>query len=439
MNDLHFHLVFARRLRFAEGVHPLVVEAMSRRGTFVAMGAAMPLLPQCERNTLSFWGKLFSRGALAGRWQKAMHRPPPARVEYARSMIDLAAGVDATKQLGPMARFALGLGALSHELVATHVGAHIAKTGVSDRLGADRAYARLWLGATLTSARALRDEWTAALSMEGGLQRPDHQRSLEHVHQAIGRLTQQPGPGKEALTRWIRALPSALKSAVDDGLPASLATSDQAVRQDYEQHFVEVVQDVVRRFVGLSGAVADRLTQGATLDGNLIDELWSDGAGLRDVAAPSMEAATRWQRALRRELLERGRNDAPAFVEGAGVQKHIERSSAFTGVMQLSELGVSADGLPPALPPALPASLPPVAAGLSAPPLPAMTQEVSLASLAHIEALVPLQTPAMTQEVSLAQIEVSTSQFTAPPMTMEISATDIQSAVESVSDDDKPT
>ena len=65
MADLFLHLSFARRLRLAEGLHPLVGEALARRPSLVALGATLPLLPGIERQGMSFFRRLFAGGSEA--------------------------------------------------------------------------------------------------------------------------------------------------------------------------------------------------------------------------------------------------------------------------------------------------------------------------------------------------------------------------------------
>src|SRR5438309_490765 len=119
MADLFLHLPFARRLRFADGLHPLAGEAIGRRPSMVVLGASLACLPENERRGMSWFRRLFSGGGEAARWQKLL-APTPGQphIEVLQSLLTAE---DAA--LGPLARLALGIGVLSHEILEEKVGA----------------------------------------------------------------------------------------------------------------------------------------------------------------------------------------------------------------------------------------------------------------------------------------------------------------------------
>ncbi len=435
MADLFLHLPFARRLRLAEGLHPLIGEALARRPSLVALGATLPLLPGVERKGMSFFRRLFSGGSEAARWQKQLAPAGTPRAAIVKAFVD--GGHD----FGPMARIALGLGFLSHELVEAKLAAVGGGAG-GDKAAIERAQARLWLQAAVPTS--LEAEWKSL----NDLGDPElHKRTFDHIDQAL-RGVMQKGPGRDVLLRWAKGLLAELAPAQSQGLPPSLSVADHAARgPHFEQaNFIALVQEATSWFVVL----ANRLGEAASRDEGLTtssihDALCGSGGDLlgADATGPTTESWTTWYNGTRQRMLERGRNEKPAFIEGVGEVKPIQRSSAFTGVMRLSDL--PPEDVPPAL---QQASLPPEAAATAAPPVPAMTQEVSLAQIEGALPPLPLDAsgplpvappsappvltqdfrpPAHTQEISVAQIEAEAAEgFQAPAHTQEVSAVQIE-------------
>lgn len=436
MADLFLHLPFARRLRLAEGLHPLIGETLTRRQPLVALGATLPLLPGVERKGMSFFRRLFSGGGEAARWQKQLAPQAAPRVELIKRFI-VDSGI--VGGLGPMSRLALGLGVLSHELLE-HKLAGLSPTNPSEKAAVERAQARLWCQAAIPNN--LEAEWRAV----GELADAElHKRTFEHIDAALKAAFGQ-GPGKDALLRWARGLGVEVTPAVQTGLPPSLSLQDHAARGPHFENnsFVARANDALSWFVLLANRFGERCTAG-TLDAvSVVDALTGGRDGLLENdpdAGAARDRSTAWIVAKRKDTLERGRNDKPAFIEGLGETKPIHRSNAFTGMMNLSD--IPSDQLPPELQQGAP--LPPPSQVL-APPVPAATMEVSLAQIEAmanagarpnlpplpLDASGPLQAapmnlpPALTQEISIAQIEGEAKAFATPAMTQEISAVQIE-------------
>src|SRR5689334_7203376 len=149
MGDLFLHLPFARRLRLAEGLHPLASEAVVRRPALVALGAALTHLPETERKGMSFFRRLFSRGGEGARWQKLLAPAAAPRVDLLVALLARADG----HAFGSLARLAIGLGFLSHEVLEASVAPLLANVDGSARRGIERAQARLWLQHAVPRAR----------------------------------------------------------------------------------------------------------------------------------------------------------------------------------------------------------------------------------------------------------------------------------------------
>lgn len=433
MADLFLHLSFARRLRLAEGLHPLVGETLTRRQSLVALGAALPSLPGIERARMSWFRRLFSGGSDTARWQKNLAPSSTPRAEFVkRFIVDSGAGGG----LGPMARLALGLGLLAHELLEAKLAAG-SSTG-PDKAAIERAQARLWMQAAIPTG--MEAEWRPIAELGDG---ELHRRTFEHLDAAL-KAAFGAGPGKDALHRWARGLVSEVAPAVPTGLPPSLAMADHAARGPHFENngFVGRVQDAQNWFVLLANRLGERATVAAPDATAVIDALCAGGANVIEADGDASAVRDRWiswHTKTRKDTLERGRNDKPAFIEGIGEVKPVHRSNAFTGMMNLSDLP------PEALPPELrPAALPPPSDVL-APPVP-HTMEVSLASLEGLanpppnlpplplDASGPLPMarptalpPTHTQEISVAQIEGEARAFAAPAMTQEISVAQIES------------
>ncbi|HEY1101563.1 MAG TPA: hypothetical protein VGF99_21670, partial [Myxococcota bacterium] len=149
MADLFLHLPFARRLRLAEGLHPLIGETLTRRPSLVGLGATLPLLPGVERKGMSFFRRIFSSGGEAGRWQKQLQAGATPRAALVRSYLL------PVNDLGPMGRLALALGALSHDVLEARLAPGMAHVAAGDRAAVERAQARLWLQASIPNTRGL--------------------------------------------------------------------------------------------------------------------------------------------------------------------------------------------------------------------------------------------------------------------------------------------
>jgi len=443
MADLFLHLPFARRLRLAEGLHPLIGEALTRRPSLVALGATLPLLPGIERQGMSFFRRLFAGGSEAARWQKHLqaHGGPRASL--------IAAYLTASTEPGPMARLSLALGGLAHELLEAKLAPAMAQVAAGERAAIERAQARLWLQSAVPNVRELEAEWHAADDLADAEQ---HKRTFAHLDASL-KVAFSSGPGRDALVRWARSLVGQMAPAIQQGLPPSAGMADHVARGPWfdQANLIAVTQDATRWFV----VVANRLGEQAARDEGLTTStamraLCGDGTAIvgSDAESPAASTWTDWINGTRKRTLERGRNERPAFIEGVGEVKPIHRSNAFTGVMRLSDLP------PGEVPPELQnPSLPPESTA-SAPPVP-HTQEISLAQIEGATSLPPLPLdasgpipmappslppvlsqavgdhggfapPAMTQEISVAQIESEAAAFAAPAHTQEVSVVQIE-------------
>jgi hypothetical protein len=420
MADLFLHLAFARRLRLAEELHPLVGETLARRPALVALGAALPHMPGVERKGMGFFLRLFSRGSEAARWQKQLAPTSSPRPELVKRFLL------PTNDLGPMARLSVALGMLAHEILEASTSS-LAPANAAERAGIERAQARLWLQAAVPNARDLENEWRPVADLaDADLQK----RAIEHVDGALRAAFGQ-APGRDAIARWMKGLVAEVAPAALQGLPPSLGVADHIARgPNFENNnFVARVQDAVNWFV----VAADRLgarAESTELDAAaIVEALCAGGTTIVQEDAGSAERRERWmawQRERRDATLNRGRNERPAFSEGHGDVRHAHRSNAFTGMLNLSDLP------PGELPPELKSTSLPPESSAAAPPLPAMTQEVSLAAIAAAAANAAhsagFAAPTMTQEISLAQIEAESGAFAAPAATQEISLAQIEAA-----------
>lgn len=425
MADLYLHLVFARRLRLAEGLHPLASEALARRPALVALGAALAALPANERRGMSFFRRLFSSAGEVARWQKALSATPGSP----RAALAAAAMQKGEGDLGSLARVALGFGLLAYELVEDRVGSLTANLPPAERAGVERAQARLWLQATLPREKDFAHELRPVLSLTEG---DSTRRVLAHLDRAMGRAHGS-GPGEALLLRWVKSLNAEAAELVEkDALPPSLGVADSDARGPHFESaaLVEKVQGAVNAFVLLADRVGDAFAAGEPDDATLSVAL----AGAR---APEWSQAIidehqgrwrAWLKAAREAALQRGRNDKPAFGEGEIPPEHRVRSA--TAVMSLAELPPEADaaGAPPLpefsgpnVPPLPPTSLPPASVA------PTMTQEVSVAQI-EAEAA-SFAAPPHTQEVSVAQIE--DQGFASPAHTQEVTAAQVEAVLAS--------
>jgi hypothetical protein len=444
MADLFLHLPFARRLRLAEGLHPLIGEALTRRPSLVALGATLPLLPGIERQGMSFFRRLFAGGSEAARWQKHLQAGGAPRAGL------VTAYLTASTEPGPMARLSLALGGLAHELLEARLAPAMGQVGAGERAAVERAQARLWLQSAVPNVRDLEVEWHAVDDLADVDQ---HKRTFAHVDASL-KMAFSAGPGRDALGRWARSLVQQMTPALQQGLPPSTGMADHVARGPWfdQPNLIALIQDATRWFV----VVANRLGEQAARDEGLTAStatraLCGDGTSIlgTDAETPAAATWTDWITSTRKRTLERGRNERPAFIEGVGEVKPIHRSNAFTGVMRLSDLP------PGEVPPELQnPSLPPESSAAT-PPVP-HTQEISLAQIEGATSLPPLPLdasgpvpvappslppvlsqavgggdghfapPAMTQEISVAQIESEAAAFAAPAHTQEVSVVQIE-------------
>lgn len=435
MADLFLHLPFARRLRLAEGLHPLIGESLARRPSLVALGATLPLLPGVERKGMSFFRRLFSGGSDAARWQKQLQAAATPRASL------LSAYLNGGNEFGPMARLSFTLGALSHELVEAKLASVMGQVPAGDRPAIERAQARLWLQASVPNVRDLEVEWRSVADLADA---DLHRRTFDHIEQAL-KGTFGAKPGRDTLVRWTRGLLAEVAPAEQQGLPPSLGLADHIARGTHfdQANLIGLLQEAVDWFVVIANRLGEQAgrDESLTVDGIKRALCGEGGSQLlgADATAPTADAWIPWYNDTRRRTLERGRNPEPAFVEGQGEVKPTQpRGNAFTGVMRLSDLPPS--DLPPEI---QNPSLPPESSALS-PPVPAMTQEVSLAQILpplpfDASGPVPIAppsmppvlsqsfaAPAMTQEISVAQIEAEASEFQAPAHTQEVSSLQIE-------------
>jgi hypothetical protein len=441
MADLFLHLPFARRLRLAEGLHPLVGEALTRRPALVCMGAALAQLPQNERKNMSFLRRLFSRGGEAAKWQKLLGPAPAGRVDLIASVLQKG-----DVQGGSMMRLATALGLLAADVLEDALAPLTASLPPNEKAGIERAQARLWLQAVAPNTKDLEREWRVVQELgEADLQK----NAVAHLDRAIQRV-HGASPGEAVLLRWLKGLANdaapLLDTAKSGGLPPSVGVIDANARAPhFEQNgFLEKAQGAVSRFVFLANRLAEQLTVGTTPGtvtssevekDAVVAALVADGklleppSSLSDVQQAGDAAKVKWKEWLstaRTAALVRGRNPKPAFGEGDEAPParahNIPGNPSATGVMRLADIppvpGSSDEGAP--LPEASATGAPPVPeqSGANVPPAgfnaPALTQEVSIAQIeaetASARAGLPadpqgFETPAHTQEVSVAMIE----------------------------------
>lgn len=413
MADLFLHMAFARRLRTADGLHPLVGEALARRAGYVCFGAALAQLPQHERQALGFFRKLFGGGGEAARWQKLLAPPSgKAREELIAAVIaptvEKAADGEQTRGTerapGSMQRLALALGLLSHDLLEAALAGIPSATG-PERTAIERAQARLWIQAAVPNTADLEREWRPAAELA---EADGHRAVITHLDRALFRAFRS-SPGEAVVARWMKRLAAEIAQVADvsksGGLPVSLTVSDGTARTPHfdDAALIEKTQAALTRFVLVANRVAEQLIDDAPPE--RVQAQLAVALGINaDVPTATGEiesARARWREWLkgsREAALLRGRNPKPAFELGRPEDELPQRAPSATGVMTLADL-------------------PPEAGASGAPPLPEMSGP-----------LVP--PPTMTQEVSVAQIEAETQAmgFQAPPHTQEISSLQIESA-----------
>lgn len=364
---------------------------------------------------MSWLRRLFSRGGEAARWQKLL-APTPGH-PHIDLLVSLLSPDDAA--VGPLARLALGLGALSHEILEEKVGSITASLQPAERASIERAQARLWLQASVP--HHLEAEWKPVIDISDV---EAHKRALLQVDRALGRL-HGAGPGEAALARWLKGLaaevgPLAEGKGPTAALPPSLALADHEARGPHfdQAGFVENTQAAVSWIVFVANRLAEAFTSLNPDKAALTAALGSafPEPSPSEVAA-QRERWTAWIAGAREQALTRGRNPKPAFLEGEGGEISEQRLASITKVMSLADLPPEAaiPGAPPL----------PELSGPHVPPPPAVTQEVSLAQIEAEARAAAFPAPAMTQEVSIAQIEAEQAAaegFVLPAHTQEVSS-----------------
>lgn len=403
MGDLYLHLGFARRVRFADGLHPVVVEALVRAPDSVVLGATLPHLPEVENKGASFFRRLFMPGKQKRAfWMKALEPAGTPSLELALAVLTKGKG----DRPGGMVRFALGLGVLSHQVLHARVREVTADLEGSQRDATDRALARLYLEKRLPSLDALPAELKPVLRLEDT---SAHKLLVEHLNGALKEAHGE-APGTETLWRWMRGLCADVEPLTQrTALPASLGVSDDEAREKYGEALDVAVADARRWFVFLGNRLAPLFLVGDPTREQMRDALVDDGDALRRPDGADDEGALAGFHAaiatLRREHLGRGRNDKPAFDEASGAT-----AKAPAGMPSLPE-----DGSGPLQ-------------------VPAHTQEISVSDieseLSERREREAFAAPAHTQEVSVAQIEEQLGSANRPPRapasTQQVSLDDIQ-------------
>ena len=411
MGDLFLHLGFARRLRFADGLHPVVVETMVRQPAPLVVTSTLPLLPGIEQKGASLLRRLLGRGkTTSARWSRQLSSMDEPRG-------DLPAALLARRSGGPgqMTRLALALGAISHAVLEASVGDITRGLDGAERQAVERGQARLWLQFAVPSLRDLEREWapTAELDDAERVRRP-----LEHLEAALASVHGE-APGTDALSRWVRALAAEMIPLVDRAaLPPEGALPEHEVRSRYfegDAAFLEKAQRAIHWFVYLANELGALCLGREATDEELRAAVCDEFGALRPVPEDFDVERSRaaWQervRALRQDHLDRGHNPKPAYYESQEIASMV-----------------------PELPPLPDDASEPVA-------VPAHTQEISAADIeSELEEAAggpaPLQAPAMTQEISAADIESEIEEAApapgasvpaAPTTTQQISAADIE-------------
>ena len=381
MAELFLHLAFARRLRFAQGLHPLAGEAIGRRPALVVLGASLAGLPARERQGMSWLRRLFSGGGEGVRWQKLL-APTPGQ-PHVELLLSVLRSDDAS--VGPLARFALAAGLLSHELLEAKVGALTSSMAGPQRAAVERAQARLWLQ-TQDLTLGLDNELRPALELADA---DAHKRTLQHIDRAIKRVHGS-SPGEGSLGRWLKALAAEVTPLADanarvpgsGSLPPSLHIADADARAAHfdQAGFLDKTTAATTLFVTYANRLGEAFQKGSPELGALVEALGKLDDVHADVGASALRSKS-WLDETREACLTRGRNPQPAFAEGEYQSPSTDhRLASVTKVMSLADLPPEAT----------------VAGHGGAPPLPEGSGPVSPPhSLA----------PNVTQEVSLAQIE----------------------------------
>jgi hypothetical protein len=427
MGDLFFHLGFARHLRNAEGLHPVVVEAMVRRPMEIAVGATLPLLPGLEQPKISWWRKLFlGAGDPDVEWVDRLRGPKANNAGLPIAMLT-------SEPAGPMMRFALGLGALAYEISRQSIEALNKGVDASILADVERAQARLWLHSAVPSHKDFGRMWSPAVITHDD----DHLKRLIETLDAAMRKTHGDPVGIDHLRRWLRALSDRVTPMAERSEPPpSLDVADHEAKDKYfeSKDFNTAVQSGVEWFVTLAHELGPKYVGGEPTGPDL-EQILFEGDQLRrpeavDLAR-SQQRAKMDINALRAEHLGRGRNDTPAFDEASipplaqpGITPPAPDEDEATMEVPVAPSGdedVAPDQTEPV------------------PAAPADTQQVAVADIQEEVAAAEIpKAPADTQQVSLAQIEEEMASadkaegaqespgFEAPPNTQAVSAAQIE-------------
>ena len=281
MGDLFLHLPFARRLRFAEGLHPIAAEAMVRRAPAVILGASLPFLPEIERKGANWFRRLFMGGGQeAAKWRKYLeNRDGPPRSEF---ILGLLSG-EGDHGPGPMTRLAFGIGALSTEVLSSTTDSVLSGLEGSTRTATEISIARLWIQKSIPNLGGLQSEWRPAMRLNDG---ENLKPLLNHLEKAMKTAFGE-APSREVLQRWVKGLTSEVAPILHTGgLPAETSIPLHEVDSKYfagDHKFIERSQEALTRAVYLANRVAECfLGQDATLQ-QLSDALCEKPGTLRDI------------------------------------------------------------------------------------------------------------------------------------------------------------
>jgi len=456
MGDIFLHVLFARRLRTSSGLHPLVVEAIVRRPNYVALGAALPLLPQLERARAPFFKRLFGIGAgESTKWTSKLDAGAGTLRSLAAAVADGPSGLP---------RLALVVGLVSHDALTRALAPALANVDAAQRPAIARAQARLWMQTAVPSRKDLVAEWAVLKS----LAEPDVVRRAAEVLEQAMKHDFRETPPREALLRWARALAHQADQVDQNGLPPSLGVSDHDARAshfDGEAAFVRRTDEAAARLALGLGRLAEAF-EGKTPTAEELRTLVASIATATD-GPPSMgEVDEQGKKAreriggLREAALSRGRNPKAAYHDDArptmpplpedSGENQAFRAPAHTQEISAADVegALSDDAPPPTLPNAASSSAPLQTQEISAvevvdaaPAAPKVTQQISLADIAEEMVAAdegrkgsanPFDAPSSTQQVSLDDIEAelaANEQPTSPKPpahTQQISLADIE-------------
>lgn len=385
MGDPFFHLGFTRRLRFYDGLHPFAVQTLVRQPLPAAVTAALPGLPALDQEQAGFFKRLLGRGRSENlRWERRFAEPEAPHADYLLALLRPHDGA-----LGAMFRMSATLGALSQRVLLESTRDLTEQMEPKERRGVERGAGRIWLQMTVPSLRELSTEWRIA----AGLDEPNaHQKILSHVSHALQGAYGET-PDAEMLVRWVRAFSTELRPLSErGGLPPQGAVPEHEVRSRFFEGdglFLERVQRAIERFVFLANALCNTFMAGEPdveqIRGSLID----DNGSLRQVPERFVPEANKqsWREqvsALRAEALVRGRNPKPAYYGTQDIPPLPDDASG----PHLGARGGFAHAMPP---------------------VPKLTQELSLADVEHelsgTNAFALHEAPEETQPISPASIE----------------------------------